>query len=264
MPPNEEEEEAEGSTRPKSTRSSKRPISTKNQKEPNPKCRSRIDQLAVPNRRLILALYQNHADHLPKEKVEKIKALLQELYAMTPEETEKYFEHLRQQAEESGRRKDIKYMLKKLVRKKKKAKQVKKAYTFVNRLLVKGMRFALNHPIPPLVSVRLRNLSNIVLEQISNLIWVNVPNREDTDELGKLLIQVADWMAIAIEHLYYGVQLKKNKEMERIEEEAKAREKERKEKPKVEEVVVEPDVEGEEEEGSEAVLSEPLLLSEME
>lgn len=261
MLPNEEEEEAEGSTRPKSTIS--RPKSIKTQKEPNPKCRSRIDQLAIPNRRLILALYQNHADHLPKEKVEKIKALLQELYAMTPEETEKYFEHLRQQAEESGRRKDIKYMLKKLVRKKKKAKQVKEAYAFVNGLLVKGMRFALTHPIPPLVSVRLRNLSNIVLEQISNLIWVNVPNRDNADELGRLLIQVADWMAIAIEHLYYGVQLKKNKEMERIEEEARAREKERKEKPKVEEVVVETDGEGEGED-EEAVLSEALLLSEME
>lgn len=257
MPPNDEEED---STRPKSTTSSKQPRSTKNQQ--NPKCRSRIDQLAIPNRRLILALYQNHADHLPKDKVEKIKTLLQELYAMTPEETEKYFEHLRKQAEESGRRKDIKYMLNKLVRKKKKAKQVKKAYAFVNRLLVKGMRFALNHPIPPLVSVRLRNLSNIVLEQISNLIWVNVPNREDSDGLGRLLIQVADWMAIAIEHLYYGVQLKKNKEMERIEEEARAREKERKDKPIVEEVVLETD--GEDEEGSEAILSEPLLFSEME
>ncbi|ENN71505.1 hypothetical protein HUJ04_013269 [Dendroctonus ponderosae] len=227
----------------------------------NEKCRSRIDQLAIPSRRLILALYQNHSDHLPKEKVEKIKALLQELYAMTPEETQTYFQHLKKQELEANRRKDIKFMLKKLVRRKKRAKQTKKAYNLINHLLVQSMEYALKHPVPPLVSVRLRNLSNIVLEQISDMMNVKVPDREQPDPLGYFLIQVADWTAIAIEHLYYGVQLKKNQELQKLAAEAKAREQLNKEK------IEPPGGQSEDEHetgGSEAVLSEALLVSEME
>lgn len=239
----------------------RRPQKAQKSSPQNQKCRSRIDELAIPSRRLILALYQSHAEHLPKEKVEKIKALLQELYAMTPEEAQTYFQHLKKQETEANRRKDIKYMLKRLVRRKKKAKQTKRAYSFIKQLLVKSMEYALKHPIPPLVSVRLRNLSNIVLEQISDMKNVKVPDREHPDPLGYFLIQVADWTAIAIEHLYYGVQLKKNQELQKLAAEAKTREQLNKEKPEPSQAQSEHE---QETAGSEAVLSEALLVSEME
>ncbi|XP_050294200.1 uncharacterized protein LOC126734557 [Anthonomus grandis grandis] len=247
----------EGDSRPSSHRTRKtQQIRKRSPPQNNPKCRPRIEVLAIPNRRLILSLYQNHAYHFPRDKVEKIKILLQELYAMTPEETEKYFEHLRRQAEEIGRRKDIKFMLKRLLKRKKKAKQIKKAYDFINRLLIKGLEYASVHPVPPLVSVRLRNLSNIILEQICDLKNMNIPNRENPDQVGSFMLQVADWMAIAVEHLYYGVQLKKNRELEKIEKEAKTKVPTKKK--------VEPVQEQPEEVETGAVLSEPLSFDEME
>ncbi|CAG9764414.1 unnamed protein product [Ceutorhynchus assimilis] len=228
---------------------------------PKEKCHSRIDELATPSRRLILALYQEHAAHLPKDKVEKVKEMLQELYAMTPDETEKYFEHLRNKAQEVEQRKDIKYMLKKLVKRRKKAKQIAEAYKFIRKLLIEGIEYASKHPIPPLVSVRLRNLSNIILEQICDLRNTNIPNREDPTQAGLFFIQVADWMAISIEHLYYGVQLKKNRELEKIENEAKAREKE---KAKSDEIEKEKIISEADNEGADVVISEPVTVSEIE
>ncbi|XP_030766615.1 uncharacterized protein LOC115890505 [Sitophilus oryzae] len=200
---------------------SRKKKSRSNEPNPNKKCRPRIDQLAIPSRRLILALYQDHGYHLPREKVEKIKILLQELYAMTPEETERYFAHIKKKSADVSRRKDIKFMLKKLVKRKKKEQQHKQAYELLYRLFVSGMEFAVKTPVPPLVSVRLRNLSNIILEQICNLRNVDIPAREDSDQFGSFLIKVADWMAIVIEHLYYGIHLKKNAELQIIENEHK-------------------------------------------
>ncbi|XP_060533537.1 uncharacterized protein LOC132706294 [Cylas formicarius] len=186
-------------------------------------CRPRIDYLALPNRRLILALYKDHAHHLPREKLENVEQLLQELYAMTPEETERYFAHLRRQSEENAKRKNLKAMLKKVVRKRKTERQRHQAYELLRELLVKGMEHALRHPVPPLVSVRLRHLSDMILEQLSDLRNVEVPSRHNPDNVGAFLIAVSDWMAVAIERIYYGVQLKKNQELEQIEDEFRAR-----------------------------------------
>ncbi|KAJ8927774.1 hypothetical protein NQ314_019723 [Rhamnusium bicolor] len=164
-------------------------------------CRTRFDKLATPKKRFVLALYQNHAYHLPRDKLEKLKQFLQELYAMTPEETEKYFLQLREEAGKNGAQSER-----------------KDAFKFIETLLKCGMMHAFNNPVPPLISVRLRNLSDIILEQICDLRNIDHPDRDDPDQTGLFLLSVADWIAIAIEHVYYGVQLKKNAELEEIEE----------------------------------------------
>ncbi|KAG5882207.1 hypothetical protein JTB14_024719 [Gonioctena quinquepunctata] len=185
-------------------------------------CRPRIDQLATPNRRLILNLYQDYANLFPKDKVERIKQKLQELYAMTPEETERYFEELRAKERKAEDRDRLKRMLRKLYLRAKSRKQEEKAYRFIEKLLREGMRTASENPVPPLVSVRLRNLSDIILEQLCDLRNIDIPSRENPDKSGAFMIAVADWMAVAIEQIYYMVQLKKNKELEEIEKQKKS------------------------------------------
>lgn len=48
-------------------------------------CNSRIEELAKPSKRFVLALWQEHSHHFPKERNDNIKQLLEELYALTPE-----------------------------------------------------------------------------------------------------------------------------------------------------------------------------------
>lgn len=192
-------------------------------KRPNyPLCRARFDVLSTPNRRLILDLYQRHAYHLSREKVENIKVLLQELYAMTPEETKKYFVELEQENSRKRRRKRLRELLRKQFLKQKRQQDTVKAYKVLANVLRKGIIFANTHSVPPLVSVRLRNLSDIVLEQICDLRNVTKPNRDEPDKEGSFLIAVADWMAVGIEQVYYDVQLKKNDELEKLEKEKKS------------------------------------------
>lgn len=185
----------------------------------SPPCRTRVDFLSTPNRRLILDLYQKHAYHLSKDKVEKIKELLQELYAMTPEETKKYFMELELENSKKRRRKRIKEMLRKQYLRQKRQEDIAKAYRTFTNILRKGIQFAVTHSLPPLVSVRLRNLSDIVLEQICDLRNVRKPNRENCDRDGRFLIAVADWIAVGIEQVYYDVQVKKNEELMKLEQE---------------------------------------------
>lgn len=189
------------------------------QRSKSPPCRTRFDVLSIPNRRLILELYQKHAYHLSREKVEKIKELLQELYAMTPEETKKYFMELEQENSKKWRRKRLKELLKKQYMKQKMEKDIAKAYRLFAKILRNCMMFAVTHAVPPLVSVRLRNLSDIVLEQICDLRNVTKPNRDDPDREGLFFIAISDWIAVAIEQVYYDVQLKKNEELEKLEKE---------------------------------------------
>lgn len=49
------------------------------------RCNIRIDELSTPNKRMFLALWNEHAHHLPSEKLDTLKQLLQQFYAMTPE-----------------------------------------------------------------------------------------------------------------------------------------------------------------------------------
>lgn len=64
--------------------------------------------------------------------------------------------------------------------------------------------------MPPLVSIRLRYLSDIILEQLCDMRKLEVPNRANPDRLGNFMISVADWMAIAVERLYYAAQMSIN------------------------------------------------------
>lgn len=185
----------------------------------SPPCRPRIDILSTPNRRLILDLYQKHAYHLSKEKVEKIKELLQELYAMTPEETKRYFMELELENNKKRRRKRIKEMLRRQYLKQKRQHDTAKAYRKFTNILRNGIKFAITHSVPPLVSVRLRNLSDIVLEQICDLRNIRKPDRDTFDRQGRFMIAVADWIAVGIEQVYFNVQVKKNEELLKLEQE---------------------------------------------
>ncbi|XP_057657846.1 uncharacterized protein LOC130894849 [Diorhabda carinulata] len=180
-------------------------------------CRTRTDTLATPSKRLILALYKDHAYHLSRERVELIKQKLQEMYAMTPEETEKYFEEMREKTKKIEARAKLRKTLKKQYLKQKRREKEAAAFCFVEQLFKSGMRFAFRNPVPPLVSIRLRNLSDIILEQLCDLRNISKPCRDNPDQVGSFMINISDWFAIAIEHIYYMVQLKKNKELEEIE-----------------------------------------------
>lgn len=82
------------------------------------------------------------------------------------------------------------------------------------------------------MSVRLRNLSNIILEQICELLEIDIPKRGDVETKQELfLVDLADWIAIAVEQIYYDVQLRKNEELEKIEQEKEELEKRKKESP---------------------------------
>lgn len=48
-------------------------------------CKSRIDELAVPAKRLMLNLWQDHAYHFETERKRHVLRTVQELYSMTPE-----------------------------------------------------------------------------------------------------------------------------------------------------------------------------------
>lgn len=94
------------------------------------------------------------------------------------------------------------------------------------------MMYAFENKVPPMVSVRLRNLSDIILEQLCDLLDIEIPRRDDAETKQELfLIDLADWYAIAIEQIYYEVQLKKNEELEKIEKEREDLERAKKEFP---------------------------------
>ncbi|XP_044748909.1 uncharacterized protein LOC123309737 isoform X2 [Coccinella septempunctata] len=137
---------------------------------------------------------------------------------MTPEETEKYFDQLRQMSKQMALRKKMKEKLKKLVAKKKEREMKLKAYVLFKNIIKVGLMHAATQDIPPLVSVRMRNLSDIILQHLADLRGVEVPERQNPDKLGTFLLSAADWIAIAVINVYYLVQLKKNEELEEIEE----------------------------------------------
>ncbi|KAK9876538.1 hypothetical protein WA026_013911 [Henosepilachna vigintioctopunctata] len=182
-----------------------------------PPCNRRIDELAMPSKRLLLCTFRDFGYMFPREWNERIRELLSILYAMTPEETEKYFEQLRAVAKHMALRKKMKEKLKKLVAKKKKREMKQKAYILFKNIIKMGLMHAATQDVPPLVSVRMRNLSNIILQQLADLRGVDLPQRQHPDKLGSFLISIADWIAIAVENVYYRVQLKKNEELEEIE-----------------------------------------------
>lgn len=97
-----------------------------------------------------------------------------------------------------------------------------RAYRKFGKILQKGMVYAYKHPVPTLVSPRLRNMANVILEQICDLRGLEIPERSDTNKQSQFLITISDWLAVAIEHIYYEIQVKKNKEFDLIEEQIRA------------------------------------------
>lgn len=180
-------------------------------------CNRRIDDLAMPTKRNLLCSFKQYGYLFPKEKNERLKELLSIMFAMSPEETEKYFDQMRQMANEIAAKKRIKTKLRRMVATKKKKEVRKRAYCLFRNIIRVGLLHAATHEVPPLVSVRLRNLSDIVLQQLADLRGLPVPDRQHPNKVGRFLISAADWIAIAVENVYYTVQLKKNQELEEIE-----------------------------------------------
>lgn len=55
-----------------------------------------------------------------------------------------------------------------------------RAYRKFGRLLRKAMYYAIKHPVPALVSPRLRLMSDVILEQLCDVRNLPVPKRTDT------------------------------------------------------------------------------------
>ncbi|KAF2902541.1 hypothetical protein ILUMI_03641 [Ignelater luminosus] len=192
------------------------------EKEIKKPCNARIDELAKPNKRLVLALWQNYAYLFGPERREAIRLLLQELYAMTPEETAKYFDEINKVLKKMAARERMKKRLLKRYKQKIWHTERNRAYRKFARILQKAMVHAYKHPVPTLVSPRLRNMANVILEQLCDLRGLDIPERSDVNKQSQFLISVSDWLAIAIEHIYYEIQVKKNKEFDIIEEQIRA------------------------------------------
>lgn len=195
-------------------------------------CNRRIDELALPSKRLLLCTFREYGYLFPEKWNDRIKELLSILYAMTPEETEKYFEQLREASRQMALRRKMKERLKKLVARRREREMKLKAYVLFKNIIKVGLMHAATQDIPPLVSVRMRNLSDIILQHLADLRGVDVPEREHPDKLGTFLLSAADWIAIAVINVYYLVQLKKNEELEEIEEIEMAKLEEEKKKEK--------------------------------
>lgn len=131
---------------------------------------------------------------------------------------EKYFNELRKAEKKRLKQKADRAKLKKLCKKKYILEQEKKAYNLFSKILKQAFQYAINHQIPPLVSVRLRNLSNVILEQLCDILCCKKPDRYDENKNCTFLVSIADWIAIEIERVYYIINLKKNLELEKIEE----------------------------------------------
>uniref|UniRef100_A0A1Y1N9C0 Uncharacterized protein n=2 Tax=Photinus pyralis TaxID=7054 RepID=A0A1Y1N9C0_PHOPY len=185
-------------------------------------CNARIDELAKPNKRLLLDLWQNHAYHFPEERKEAIRLLLQEMFAMTPEETQKYFEEISEIIKTLAAREKMK---KKLVRKyhmKVREVERRRALNKFRKIFIQLLTYASKNPVPPLVSPRLRSMSDLILFQICDLRGIVLPERSDNDKQAQFLCNIADWVSIAIEYIYYEIHVQKNRELEIIEEQVDA------------------------------------------
>lgn len=114
-----------------------------------------------------------------------------------------------------------------------KRKEKQRAYKLFRRVLTCSLRYAVNNPIPEVVSARLAYLSDVCLEHLCNLRGVEFPDRTNpgihhviitlnnnlellfffSEKLGAFLIAAAEWMAIAIERIYFNAQYKLNNEI---------------------------------------------------
>ncbi|KAK4886329.1 hypothetical protein RN001_002600 [Aquatica leii] len=180
-------------------------------------CNARLDELAKPNKRLILDLWQNYSYLFTDDRKETIRLLVQEMYAMTPEETQRYFDEIsavvkKLKAREKMRKRSLKRYLAKLNR-----IERKRALNKFQKIFIQALTYASKNPVPPLVSPRLRNMSDLILDQLCDIRGVCTPERTDNDRQAQFFCNIADWISIAIEYVYYEIHVQKNMEFDIIE-----------------------------------------------
>ncbi|CAH0561058.1 unnamed protein product [Brassicogethes aeneus] len=183
---------------------------------PKPACFTRLEILARPNKNLLMNTFMQYRDRFPQCRVEKMKIMLQELCAMTPEDAEKYFAEMRSKADAAALKRKIQNMLKMACSKQKRKQKEEKAYRKARKIITKGLMFAALNETPPIHSIRLRHLSNIILEQLCDLLDIPQPERSAKDKYSLLLISLSDWMAIAIEKIYFPIRMANTKMLNQI------------------------------------------------
>lgn len=196
----------------------RRRINRQAKKEKPRKTTTRFDELSTPPRRILLDTYQHHAHLFPKERLEKMQQILQESYAMTPEETEKYFEQVKTEENEIAKHKVEKMILKRLFKQQQRLKQERKAYRVAGKRLRQVMMPLSDKTIPPLASARMKHLTDIILQQICSIRNIDASDIDSLpNQLGSFLVSLANWTAVVVEQVYYTAELKKNEELAMIE-----------------------------------------------
>lgn len=147
------------------------------------KCNSRIDDLSQPNKRIFISLWNEHGHHLPKDKSENLKNILKQMFAMSPVETAKYFRELKAEARRKAAHRELKKEIRKFLANKRKDEDQKRAFIFFQKVLRHLLNYAVKNSIPAILSLKVRYLSDIILEELSNLRKVNVPCRLNPSRL---------------------------------------------------------------------------------
>lgn len=117
-----------------------------------------------------------------------------------------YFQELRAEAEhrrklkKQRRKEHLKH--KKIKNLEKKAKVRLRVICILRDLMIK----AYNTPMKLLMSERLRQISDICLSQICEILDRCVPDRDSTDMVSRMLISFADWMAYWIQTIAYEIE----------------------------------------------------------
>ncbi|KAF5282143.1 hypothetical protein FQR65_LT02840 [Abscondita terminalis] len=184
-------------------------------------CNARLDFLARPKKERVLYLWENYIYLFPDERKESIKYMLQEMYSMTPEQTQKYFDEISAIVKKMKDKEKIKKRLyKKYMSKLRRVERRRALYKF-KKIFMKVLTLASKNPVPPLISPRLKIMSDLILEQLCDIRGVCKPDRTNTDRQAQFFLNISDWVAIAIEYVYYEVNVIKNMEFEQIEAELK-------------------------------------------
>lgn len=183
----------------------------KARKKPEKECNSRLDELAKPKRWLLLGTWREHGWLFEPKRMKWVKEKVQELFSMTPEETEQYFNSIRTK---KSKRVDVKALRRRMHLEKMKA--VKEAYTIMYRLIKKALKYAYKRAPPLLVTPILRIISDNVMEILCGLHRISIPKRNDCENLPQFLFAVADWTAIFVSNIYYEIEVEERNDIENI------------------------------------------------
>ncbi|XP_018326937.1 uncharacterized protein LOC108738167 [Agrilus planipennis] len=180
-------------------------------------CNLRIHELAKPRTILLLCLWYQYRHFLTPEKCRKLKQTLQEDYSMSPEDAERYFQEINDKIEKIAERRKQKILSRKRWKKKVDQCERKRGYRFFRAFLEKALRLSYQNPVPPLIPSRLKNVMDIVLEQLCDLLKMDIPNEECMTKEGEFIVSLAYNIAAVIENTSYEVNAQKNLELEEIE-----------------------------------------------